>query len=164
MDGYYSNGSSRCFKNTRELVGTIISKIQKNNFCIFSSINIKVKRLGGAFGGKITRNSQTTCAAALAAYKLQKPVKMRMSFSMNMDVVGKRFPSAADYEVGLNDKGEIQYLNNTFYLDYATGGNEPIISKCIDIFSSSYIHDTWNVTGNYTNTDNHAGVWVRAPG
>ncbi|KAF2900359.1 hypothetical protein ILUMI_05828 [Ignelater luminosus] len=127
-------------------------------------INIKVRRVGGAYGAKITRSAQTACATALAAYKLHKPVKMKMTFSMNMDVVGKRFPSAADYEVGLNDKGRIQYLNNTFYLDYAAGGNEPIISKSIDIFASSYISDTWNVTGKYTQTDNHASVWTRAPG
>ncbi|KAF2895406.1 hypothetical protein ILUMI_10770 [Ignelater luminosus] len=127
-------------------------------------INIIVKRVGGAYGAKITRCAQTACAAALAAHKLQKPVKMQMSFSMNMDVVGKRFPSAADYEVGLNDKGEIQYLNHTLYLDYATGGNESMISHSIGIFVSSYMHDTWNVAGNYTQTDNHAGTMTRAPG
>ncbi|KAF2883573.1 hypothetical protein ILUMI_22637 [Ignelater luminosus] len=83
---------------------------------------------------------------------------------MNMDVVGKRYPSAADYEVGLNDKGEIQYLNHSYYLDYAAGGNQPIVDKAIAIFVSSYLHDTWSVTGYSTQTDNHAGAMVRAPG
>ncbi|KAF2897493.1 hypothetical protein ILUMI_08680, partial [Ignelater luminosus] len=127
-------------------------------------INIIVKRVGGAYGAKITRCAQTACAAALAAHKLQKPVKMHMSFSMNMDVVGKRYPSAADYEVGLNDKGEIQYLNHSYYLDYAAGGNEPMADRAIAIFVSSYLHDTWNVIGYSTQTDNHAGTMARAPG
>ncbi|KAF2904753.1 hypothetical protein ILUMI_01423 [Ignelater luminosus] len=135
-----------------------ILKIKENR------INIKVKRVGGAFGAKITRNAQVACAAALAAHKLQKPVKMRLSFTANMDVVGKRYQTASDYEVGLNDKGEIQYLNDKFYFDYATGGNEPIIAFCIPAISSSYKHDTWDITGYYTNTDNAPGVWMRAPG
>lgn len=120
--------------------------------------------MGGTYGAKITRNALVACATALAAYKLQRPVKMRMSLSANMNIIGKRSPSFANYEVGLNDKGEIQYLNNTFYLDYAAGGNEPTIELSINSFYSSYNHNTWNVIGNSTRTDNHPAVWTRAPG
>lgn len=125
---------------------------------------MSVKRIGGAFGAKITRNSLLACATAIAAHKLQKPVRMRMTFTTNMDVVGKRFPSSANYEVGVDDKGVIQYLNTDLYLDYGVGGNEPVIFFTMGVFSSSYRHDTWTVEGMHVKTDNHASVWMRAPG
>ncbi|RZC34943.1 indole-3-acetaldehyde oxidase-like, partial [Asbolus verrucosus] len=129
-----------------------------------NKINISVRRLGGGFGGKIIRNSLISCAAGIAAYKLQKPVKIWMPFETNMNVIGKRYPVVCNYEVGVSDEGIIQYLNNTFYSDYGRGGNEPNIPFVLETFLGNYNTDTWHVKAYSTKTDNHPSCYTRAPG
>jgi len=68
-------------------------------FDIFSSINIKVRRLGGGYGGKISRSTLISTACALAAHKLHRPVRLVMNMETNMAAIGKRCSAAFDYEV-----------------------------------------------------------------
>jgi xanthine dehydrogenase/oxidase len=68
-------------------------------FDIFSSINIKVRRLGGGYGGKIRYSALISTACALAAHKLHRPVRLVMSLETNMSAIGKRCSAAFDYEV-----------------------------------------------------------------
>lgn len=103
-------------------------------------------------------------ATALAAFKLNKPVKMVMSLQDNMKVIGKRFPCSADYEVGVNDEGVIQYLDLTFYSDFGRGGSENICKYVLEMITSIYMNDTWQVSSNSVRTDTPAGTWTRAPG
>lgn len=57
--------------------------------------------MGGAYGGKITRPAQLAIASALAAVRLNRPVRMVMSMEANMAAMGKRVPYASDYEVNI---------------------------------------------------------------
>jgi xanthine dehydrogenase/oxidase len=66
---------------------------------VFFSINIKVRRLGGGYGGKISRSAITSTACALAAHKLHRPVRLVMNLETNMAAIGKRYSAAFDYEV-----------------------------------------------------------------
>jgi xanthine dehydrogenase/oxidase len=68
-------------------------------FDVFSSINIKVRRLGGGYGAKISRNALISTACALAAHKLHRPVRLVMNLETNMAAIGKRYDAAFDYEV-----------------------------------------------------------------
>ena len=68
-------------------------------FVVFCSINIKVRRLGGGYGGKISRSGLVATACALAAHKLHRPVRLVMSLETNMAAIGKRSDAAFDYEV-----------------------------------------------------------------
>lgn len=129
-----------------------------------SRINILIRRLGGGFGGKIARNGLVTVAASLAAFKLNKPVKMWLTLQKNMTVIGKRFPLYVNYEVGTNDTGVIQYLDANLYSDFGIGGNETIEKEIIDIFPNIYNSDTWNYSTFTVSTDTHANCWTRGPG
>ena len=68
-------------------------------FDVFSSINIKVRRLGGGYGAKISRNALISAGCALAAHKLHRPVRFVMNLETNMAAIGKRYDAAFDYEV-----------------------------------------------------------------
>ncbi|XP_018565775.1 indole-3-acetaldehyde oxidase-like [Anoplophora glabripennis] len=127
-------------------------------------INVKVKRLGGAFGAKIVRNSLVSTAAAVAAYKLKKPVKIWMPLETNMSVIGKRYPLTSDYEVATDENGVIQYLHNTFYYDHGCGSNEPVMYLLYDTYFGLYNTETWYTNANIVNTDMHASCYTRAPG
>ncbi|KAJ8952857.1 hypothetical protein NQ314_007463 [Rhamnusium bicolor] len=129
-----------------------------------NKINVYVRRLGGAYGAKIMRNSLVSTAAALAAYKLNKPVKMWMPLEKNMDVIGKRYPLMTDYEIGVNDKGVIQYLKADLYSDFGVGGNEPMNSLLLDLFENVYDIRTWLFSTYLINTDTPANCFTRAPG
>jgi xanthine dehydrogenase/oxidase len=127
-------------------------------------INVVVRRLGGAFGAKISRNSLVSCAAALAAFKLKKPVKIWMPFETNMNVIGKRYPVVCNYEIGVDKGGNIQYVDNTVYSDYGAGGNEPNIPYLLDTYLTTYNTETWQVKAYSTFTNNPASAYTRAPG
>lgn len=70
-----------------------------NNFKFDCSINMSLRRIGGAFGGKISRCSIVACAAAVAAAKLKKPVRINLDLKTHMTLVGWREPYYATYEV-----------------------------------------------------------------
>ncbi|XP_066250858.1 xanthine dehydrogenase/oxidase-like [Euwallacea similis] len=127
-------------------------------------INIFVRRLGGAFGAKISRNLFVTSSVALAAYKLRKPVSMWMSFNDNMDIIGKRYYLYADYEVDVNSVGLIQYLKVDLYSDFGIGGNDPIDHLLVHQFPNGYIKDYFTFNTYTVKTDNCAHCYTRAPG
>ncbi|KAJ8925555.1 hypothetical protein NQ315_009395 [Exocentrus adspersus] len=129
-----------------------------------NKINISVRRLGGGFGAKIMRNSLVSTAATLAAYKLNQPVKISLSLEMNIAVIGKRYPLYTTYEVGVNDKGVIQYLECDLYTDIGVGGNETPGYVIVDLFKNCYDYSTWTFTTHSVATDTHANCSTRAPG
>lgn len=107
------------------------------------------------------RNTIVSTAAALAAYKTKKPVKMSLPLTHNMAVIGKRFPCYMEYEVGVDDVGKIQYLEADIYSDIGIGGNEgPFIG---DSFENVYDIDTWHFSTYLVSTDTHANCSTRAP-
>lgn len=69
-----------------------------------SKITVITRRLGGAYGCKITRGAGLAAAVALAATKLRRPVKMKMLMEYQNDMVGKRNFFRVDYKVGLGWK------------------------------------------------------------
>lgn len=131
---------------------------------MFSRINVVVRRLGGAFGGKISRNGFLTAASAVASYKLKKPVKMWMPLTKNMSVMGKRFPCMVNYEVGVNDKGVIQYLTAKLYSDFGVGLNDDPLDLLFENLANIYDISTWSYKIYIVITDTHANTWTRAPG
>lgn len=62
-------------------------------------IDVFVRRLGGAYGLKITRSTQVSIASSLIAYKLNRPCRFIQSLRANMRAVGKRLPASCNYEV-----------------------------------------------------------------
>lgn len=156
-DGLEINPGSQWMDQIQLAVSKMLN-IQQNK------ISCKVRRLGGAFGAKISRNGLISCATALAAWKLRKPVKASLSLKENLSSVGKRFPLSVDYEVGVNDAGIIQYLNADLYTDVGSISNEIPYSGILQIFVGSYMSDIYTVEMNAAVTDTPPNTWARAPG
>ncbi|CAH1164261.1 unnamed protein product [Phaedon cochleariae] len=129
-----------------------------------SRVNVAVKRVGGAFGAKIVRQSMISSACALAAFKLGKPVKIWLPLEANMRVVGKRSPTSSDYEVATDENGVIQYLKNDIYVDHGQGGNEDVMFLLFEVYHKTYNSDTWSANSSFTCSDMHSSVYTRAPG
>ncbi len=70
-------------------------------------VEVICRRMGGGFGGKEGNASIFSQSAALAAHKLQKPVKLRVNRDDDMMITGKRHDFRHDYTVGFDDEGRI---------------------------------------------------------
>jgi xanthine dehydrogenase large subunit len=78
-------------------------------------VEVDVTRIGGGFGGKEDQATTWGCIAALAAYKLNKPVKIILSRQDDMRMTGKRHPYSSDFKIGLSKEGKVLAYEATFY-------------------------------------------------
>jgi len=78
-------------------------------------VEVDVLRLGGGFGGKEDQATAWAAMAALAAYKLNKPVKLILPRQEDMRMTGKRHPYSSDFKIGLTKAGKILAYEVTFY-------------------------------------------------
>nr|XP_034832960.1 xanthine dehydrogenase/oxidase-like [Maniola hyperantus] len=129
-----------------------------------SRVDVKVRRLGGSYGAKISRQNIVSTACALVTYKLNRPCRFILPLRSQTRALGKRMPSSTDYEIGVNENGVVQYLNYDLYNDNGFIVNETLVRLSLDVFSSCYIQDTWNYRCFNVITDTHSNSWFRAPG
>ncbi|XP_039757385.1 xanthine dehydrogenase-like [Pararge aegeria] len=126
-------------------------------------INVIVRRLGGGYGGKISRSSQIACAAALIAHLERKPCRFVLPLITNMKSIGKRLPLNSKFEVGANGEGVIQYLKTTFHQDHGYSFNENISGRTIAHFYSCYDPRRWKIESNSIITDTASNTFCRSP-
>lgn len=79
------------------------------------NVEVDVLRLGGGFGGKETQATTWAALAALAAFKLKKPVKLILSRREDLCMTGKRHPYSSDFKIGLSHDGKILAYEVFFY-------------------------------------------------
>jgi len=72
-----------------------------------NAVEVEVARLGGAFGGKEDQATPWAVMAALAALRLDRPVKLVLDRHEDMRFTGKRHPYSSDFKLGLAKDGRI---------------------------------------------------------
>ena len=72
-----------------------------------NDVEVICRRMGGGFGGKEGNSSIFSQSAALAAFKLKRPVKLRVNRDDDMMITGKRHDFRIDYDCGFDDSGRI---------------------------------------------------------
>ncbi|CAG4933315.1 unnamed protein product [Parnassius apollo] len=127
-------------------------------------VDVYVRRVGGAYGYKISRIIQGALAANLTALKLNRPCRFIQPLRTNTRAVGKRLPCVTEFEVGVNAGGVIQYLNCNLYTDNGYILNEPLIMLGTSVNSNCYDISTWNFKSFNTVTDTASNSWCRSPG
>jgi xanthine dehydrogenase large subunit len=85
--------------------------------CDYNRVTTVVRRLGGGFGGKESNASWVAGAAALAASKTGRPVKLRLPREIDMIATGKRHGFAYRYTVGFDDEGRVLALDAALAAD-----------------------------------------------
>lgn len=88
-------------------------------------VTVKVRRMGGGFGGKETQANIFACVAAVAARKFGQAVKLRPDRDDDMIATGKRHDFLVTYDVGFDDNGVIEGVAATFK---ARAGNSADLS------------------------------------
>ncbi|KFP71281.1 Aldehyde oxidase, partial [Acanthisitta chloris] len=97
MDVYVA---SQYVTEVQELVAAALN-VQSNK------IMCHVKRVGGAFGGKITKPSLFAVIAAVAANKTGRPIRFVLERDMDMLITGGRHPFFGKYKIGFMNDGRI---------------------------------------------------------
>jgi xanthine dehydrogenase large subunit len=70
-------------------------------------VQVECRRMGGGFGGKESQSALWAGVAALCAWYLKRPVKLRADRDDDMIVTGKRHEFHYDYEIGYDQHGLI---------------------------------------------------------
>lgn len=92
--------SSQNPAETQAIVAKVLG-IQKNE------VEVEVKRMGGAFGGKETQGNHVAAWAALLANATRRPVKIHLFRDDDQVMTGKRHRFLSNYEIGFDEKGLI---------------------------------------------------------
>jgi xanthine dehydrogenase molybdopterin binding subunit len=74
-------------------------------------VEVEIRRMGGAFGGKETQANHTAIWASLLAIKTGKPVKICLGRDDDQIMTGKRHRFLMRYEAGFTDDGLITYVD-----------------------------------------------------
>jgi xanthine dehydrogenase large subunit len=95
-------------KGVQQIIATVLG-------LSMHQVEVDVLRLGGGFGGKDDQATPWATMAALAAFKLKKPVKLILRRDEDMRMTGKRHPYSSDFKIGLTNEGQILAYEVTFY-------------------------------------------------
>ena len=98
-----------------------------------NDVEVICRRMGGAFGGKEGNSSIFSQSAALAAFKLQRPVKLRANRDDDMTITGKRHDFRIDYDCGFDDSGRILGLDVVLAsrCGYSTDYSGPVNDRAV---------------------------------
>ncbi|MEL7273072.1 MAG: xanthine dehydrogenase molybdopterin binding subunit [Pseudomonadota bacterium] len=112
-------------------------------------VEAKVRRMGGAFGGKESQATIIACIAAIAAKKTGKPCRFRLRRHDDMAATGKRHGFTMRYDVGLDDAGRfqglaIEALANSGHVADLSG---PVVTRALTHFDNCYHLPHTNFTG-----------------
>uniref|UniRef100_A0A3B4H0Y7 xanthine dehydrogenase n=1 Tax=Pundamilia nyererei TaxID=303518 RepID=A0A3B4H0Y7_9CICH len=83
-------------------------------------VTCHVKRVGGAFGGKVTRTSVLASITSVAAWKTNRAVRCVLERGEDMLITGGRHPTLGKYKVGFMNDGKIVAADFQFF---ANSGN-----------------------------------------
>jgi xanthine dehydrogenase large subunit len=112
-------------------------------------VEVDVLRLGGGFGGKENQAIPWATMAALAAFKLKKPVKLVLRRDEDMRMTGKRHPYSSDFKIGLTNAGQILAYEVTFYQNAGawTDSSLNILERTLLHSTNSYFIPNVKATG-----------------
>ncbi|KAL8183689.1 UNVERIFIED_CONTAM: hypothetical protein K2H54_048750 [Gekko kuhli] len=96
-----------------------------------------VKRIGGAFGGKLMKTSMLACVTALAAKKTGRPVRCVLDRGTDMLVCGGRHPAVGKYKIGFMNNGRILAMDVNAYINGGCTPDDSILVREINMYKES---------------------------
>jgi len=114
-----------------------------------NKIEVDVRRLGGAFGGKEDQATPWAVMAALGAFITKRPVKIVLSREDDIRITGKRHPFSSDFKIGLDDSCRIIAYEATFYQNCGAYADlsTAILERSLFHSTNSYFIPNVRVTG-----------------
>jgi len=103
-------------------------------------VQVQCRRMGGGFGGKESQSALFACVAAVAAVRLQRPVKLRLDRDDDFLITGRRHGFEFDWEVGYDDEGRILGAEVTLIANAGCSADlsAPVMTRALCHFDNAY--------------------------
>lgn len=131
-----------------------------------SQILVEMRRMGGGFGGKESQSALFCCAAALAAAKLNRPVKCRLDRDDDMMMTGKRHHFEYNYAVGYDKQGGLKAIS----LDMLVGAgctadlSGPVATRAVCHVDNAYFLEQSDISARCCKTNTQSNTAFRGFG
>uniref|UniRef100_A0A8C3L2Z9 Xanthine dehydrogenase/oxidase n=1 Tax=Chrysolophus pictus TaxID=9089 RepID=A0A8C3L2Z9_CHRPC len=132
------DGEMELFVSTQNLMKTQVGSLGVPS----NRIVVRVKRMGGGFGGKETRNTILTTVVAVAAFKIGRPVRCMLDRDEDMLISGGRHPFLGRYKVGFMKNGKVKSLEVSYY---SNGGNSADLSHGVMDRALLHLDNSYNI-------------------
>ncbi|XP_026157717.1 aldehyde oxidase 6 isoform X2 [Mastacembelus armatus] len=90
-------------------------------------VTCHVKRIGGAFGGKVTKTTILACITSVAAWKTNRAVRCVLERGEDMLITGGRHPVLGKYKVGFMNDGKIVAADIQYYLNSGNTVDDSVV-------------------------------------
>ncbi|KAJ8003640.1 hypothetical protein DPEC_G00150430 [Dallia pectoralis] len=89
-------------------------------------VTCHIKRVGGAFGGKVNKTSIIACITSVAAWKTGRAVRCVLERGEDMLITGGRHPVLGRYKVGFMNDGKIIAADLHYYANSGNTADESV--------------------------------------
>lgn len=146
-DSVFVHSSTQHPSETQEIVARVLGLRR-------ADVIVQCTRMGGAFGGKETQASTWAAVAALAAKKLGRPVRVRLTRAQDMSMTGKRHPFLGRFRVGFGPDGQLLALVLQLYSDggYSLDLSLPIMMRAMFHVDNCYLLPDVEIVGRVCRT------------
>ncbi len=123
-------------------------------------------RMGGGFGGKESQANPAAAAAAVAAHKTGRPVRVRLRRHQDMILTGKRHGFLGQYKVGCTNEGKIVALQVNLYADggWSLDLSPPVLLRALLHVDNAYYVPHISVRGYIAKTNKVSNTAFRGFG
>jgi len=104
------------------------------------AVLVECRRMGGGFGGKESQSALFACIAAVAARRLNRPVKLRPDRDDDFMITGRRHGFEFDYDIGFDHNGRILGAEVTMICNagFSADLSPPVMTRAICHFDNAY--------------------------
>jgi len=129
-------------------------------------VEVECRRMGGGFGGKESQSAVFACAAALAAAKLQRPVKLRPDRDDDFFITGRRHAFEYDWRVGFDETGRVLGLQLTLIANagFSADLSGAVMARAICHVDNAYFLPAVDIRGVCARTNTQSNTAFRGFG
>lgn len=133
---------------TQAIVAEVLG-VQKNE------VEVEVRRMGGAFGGKETQANHYAAWSALLAKATGRPVKIHLTRDEDQIITGKRHRTISNFKVGFEKNGKINAVDIDLNFDAGSSSDltMAILERAMFHVDNSYFIPNLRVIGNAWKTN-----------
>ena len=130
------------------------------------NVLIECRRMGGGFGGKESQSALFACIAAVAANKLQRPVKLRPDRDDDFMITGRRHCFVHDYEVGYDEQGRLMGARVSMIsrAGFSADLSAPVMTRALCHFDNAYYLPAASLQGYCARTNTQSNTAFRGFG
>ena len=119
-----------------EMQHLVAQALQKSSH----QVQVVCRRMGGGFGGKESQSALFACVAALAAQRLQRPVKLRPDRDDDMLITGRRHGFDFSWDVGFDGAGRLLGVTVDMVANagHSADLSPPVMTRALCHFDNAY--------------------------